>query len=126
MAHYDNPVIQIGTPLNTATSAMVMIHGRGSDPDGILALTSHFRREGMAFLAPTAENGTWYPQRFLAPRRANEPHLSQALQTIDALMIQDATFGFFARGVFVIGICHTASAPIRGCGGVEWRVDWGG
>jgi predicted esterase len=113
MAHYDNPIIQIGTPLASATGAMVMIHGRGSNPDGILALTSHFRREGMAFLAPTADNGTWYPQRFLVPRRANEPYLSQALQTIDALVGQIAQAGIPIEKTLLLGFSQGACLALE-------------
>ncbi|MEM6457579.1 MAG: hypothetical protein AAF772_21000, partial [Acidobacteriota bacterium] len=32
---------------------------------------------------PQADAGTWYPQRFIAPRAANEPFLSGALAAVD-------------------------------------------
>ena len=40
----------------------------------------------VAFLAPAARDGTWYPESFLAPLAENEPWLSSALGVVEALL----------------------------------------
>lgn len=84
--HQQQPLISKGTNLDEATVAVIMIHGRGAGPQGILPLANHFEADGVAYLAPSAEGNTWYPNRFIAPRQSNEPHLSSALETIQDLL----------------------------------------
>lgn len=71
-----------------AKAAVVLIHGRGATADGILDLADAFGVPGIAYVAPQAAQGTWYPHSFLAPLAANEPALSQALATVERV-VQD-------------------------------------
>lgn len=75
--------VRAGADMAAARGAVVMIHGRGSNPRDILTITSHFEMSDLSYVAPAAEGGTWYPQRFLVPRVANEPFLTAALKTIE-------------------------------------------
>ncbi len=74
------PII-LGTR-ETATKAVIMLHGRGSSPEDILSLASHFEPANTLFIAPRAKNNTWYPQRFIRPNAENEPWLTSALEMI--------------------------------------------
>ncbi len=76
-------MLRAGADVASARGAVILIHGRGSSPQDILTITSHFGASDLAYLAPAAEGGVWYPQRFLVPRVANEPFLSEALATIE-------------------------------------------
>jgi phospholipase/carboxylesterase len=38
--------------------------------------------DGVAYLAPQAARGTWYPNSFMAPVESNEPYLTSALATV--------------------------------------------
>jgi predicted esterase len=40
----------------------------------------------VAFIAPEAGQGTWYPNSFLAPLERNEPHLASALALVHAVV----------------------------------------
>jgi predicted esterase len=40
----------------------------------------------VAFLAPQAAGGTWYPYSFLAPIERNEPYLTSALRSVERLL----------------------------------------
>lgn len=86
--HQGQPILVAGEPLATAKTAMIMVHGRGSNAEDILGLTEHLTRLGMVYLAPQAAHNTWYPQRFLAPLEANEPYLSSALATLSGILQQ--------------------------------------
>jgi predicted esterase len=52
--------------------------------------------------APDALGSSWYPQRFIAPRAANEPHLSAALDRVDAIL-DDLVERGIAPGRIVLG-----------------------
>jgi predicted esterase len=80
--HQGQPVLAAGTPLDKANGAMVMVHGRGARAEDILPLAEHFDVPEFAYLAPQAALNTWYPERFIAARSANEPYLSSGLQAI--------------------------------------------
>jgi phospholipase/carboxylesterase len=92
--HGTGPVLQAGTPLQQATGALVLLHGRGASAADILSLGGAFAPEGWAMLAPEgwamlapeAADRTWYPYSFLAPREQNEPWLSSALSRVDRVV----------------------------------------
>ena len=76
------PSVHHGAPLEEATAAMVLVHGRGDSARGILGLTPEFGRPDLAYLAPQAAGGAWYPNSFLAPLDANEPGLSSGIRAV--------------------------------------------
>lgn len=63
-----------------------MLHGRGATAEDILPLARAFAQPDLAYLAPQAPTGSWYPYSFLAPLESNEPALSRALATIRELL----------------------------------------
>lgn len=107
--HQHQPVHTAGTALAEATSAMVLVHGRGATASDILDLARVLPHPGMAYLAPQAAQYTWYPNRFLAPLAANEPGLSSGLQAIADLVgqIQEAGIepAHIVLGGFSQGAC---------------------
>jgi predicted esterase len=66
--------------------ALVLLHGRGRDPSSMHALAAGLGVDGAEVVAPAAPGGAWYPERFTAPRRANEPALSRALEQVWAAL----------------------------------------
>jgi len=92
-----------GAPLTRARATTVLLHGRGGSAEDMLALAEEFGQTDIAFLAPQAPAHTWYPYSFLAPLEQNEPHLTQALGTIAALLERLAQEGFDAKRVALIG-----------------------
>ncbi len=75
-----------GAPLEVAKVAVLMVHGRGANAQSILSLASSLDHAGVAYVAPQAEGGTWYPLSFLAPLDANEPALGSALALLREAM----------------------------------------
>lgn len=84
--HEQQPILHRGAALAQARAALIMLHGRGAGAEDILSLSDEFANPDVAYLAPQAAGHTWYPNRFIAPVAANEPHLSSALAAIDALL----------------------------------------
>ena len=85
--HGKQPILHLGAPLEQATVAMVMIHGRGASAQDILSLARELgETKQFAFFAPQAANATWYPYRFLEPMERNEPFLSSALLMVERVV----------------------------------------
>ena len=79
-------LLHAGVPLETARTAVILLHGRGSSARDIISLATELALPGVAFLAPEATGGSWYPLRFLEAQARNEPFLSQALETVRVAM----------------------------------------
>ena len=96
-------ILASGAPLARARAAAILVHGRGASAADILSLGEEFGFDDIAYLAPQAENGAWYPYSFLAPLAQNEPHLTDALGVIGAALAQLAREGFPPARVALIG-----------------------
>ena len=71
--HRDQPVLAGGHKLAGAAGAVILVHGRGASAEDILNLGQEFDHPELAYLAPQAAGGTWYPYSFLSPIQDNEP-----------------------------------------------------
>lgn len=106
--HENQDVATAGRDLRQATAAMIMIHGRGATAESILTLSSEFDAPGLAYLAPQAANNTWYPYSFLSPLSQNEPFLSSALATLDALVTHAGAAGIPPEKIVLLGFSQGA------------------
>ena len=84
--HDGQPVLLAGEPLEEATAAMILIHGRGASARDIMTVATDVAAPGFAFLAPEAAGNAWYPNRFMEPLKSNEPWLSSALETVGRVL----------------------------------------
>jgi phospholipase/carboxylesterase len=80
--HQNQPVATAGTAPEDARAGVVLVHGRGATARGMVGIAEDLGVEGVAYRAPQAQRGTWYPNRFIAPIEQNEPHLASALQAV--------------------------------------------
>lgn len=106
--HADQPVHTAGTPLEDARVAVVMIHGRGARADGFLQFADEIDVDGVAYLAPQAERGTWYPNRFIDSMESNEPHLSAALGVVEDTVQRAVDAGIDHDHVVLMGFSQGA------------------
>ncbi len=97
-----------GAPLESATAATVLVHGRGDSANGILGLATVVDAPGVAFLAPEARLNVWYPHTFLAPPEQNEPWLSSALEAVDAAVRAATAAGVPREKVVLLGFSQGA------------------
>jgi predicted esterase len=80
--HDGQPLLLTGEPLELATAAMILVHGRGASAHDIMTIGAELAQPGFAYLAPEAAGNAWYPNRFMEPLESNEPWLSSALETL--------------------------------------------
>jgi phospholipase/carboxylesterase len=92
-----------GAPRRQARAAAILLHGRGSNAEDMLGLAQEFGQRDIAYVAPEAPRGSWYPYSFLAPLEQNEPHLSEALATVGAAFTRLAGEGYPPERVALIG-----------------------
>jgi predicted esterase len=107
------PILTAGEGLGDARAAAILIHGRGASAESILGLAGHLGCPGLAFLAPQAPGGTWYPRRFLDPVASNEPWLSAALGMVANVvgMVEDA--GVPAASILLLGFSQGACLTLE-------------
>ena len=122
--HDSATLLVAGTPLAEARGALVLIHGRGADAEGMLDLARHFRAERFAAVAPQANGHTWYPFPFLRPLSENQPHLDSALAVLGAVTSALAAEGIPYERQVLIGFSQGASLSLEFAARSDRR--WGG
>ena len=111
--HAGGRVAQAGAPLARARLAVVMAHGRGGSPEDMLGLAEHLALTEIAYLAPAAAGGSWWPASFLAPIEANQPGLSSGLDVLDALVEGLERGGFGPDRLVVMGFSQGACLALE-------------
>ncbi len=80
------PLLISGAPKGQAAVAGILLHGRDRTREEKVVLADSFGVDGIRWLAPAANTGSWYPGRFFDPRSANEPFLTRAVDRIDRVI----------------------------------------
>jgi predicted esterase len=106
--HASQPVLAYGAPLDRARVAMVMIHGRGASAESILTLAPALARRDVAYLAPQASGGTWYPFGFMSPIASNEPGITSAMRAVERAIGAIADAGIPAERTILLGFSQGA------------------
>ena len=97
-----------GTPLEKASKALIMLHGRGATAESILSLSDHLNVKGYALLAPQATNNTWYPYSFMASVDENEPWLSSAIDIVKQSVDKVLQSGISSENIYFLGFSQGA------------------
>lgn len=92
-----------GVPTVRASGAVILLHGRGATADGMIGLAKELDNGRLAFIAPQAPGSSWYPNSFLAPLAANEPHLSGALEIMDDMIERLVAEGISVGDIALLG-----------------------
>ena len=111
--HQNQPVLAAGDKLEEAQAAMLMVHGRGASAQDILSLSTELDQPGIAYLAPQAAAGTWYPYRFLEPVEVNEPWLSSALRQLEQVLDIIKNAGIPADRTILLGFSQGACLAVE-------------
>lgn len=106
--HDSTPTQRQGVSVEDADCAVVCLHGRGASAGSILGLAEELPQDGVAYVAPQAERRQWYPQSFMAPVEANEPHLSDALGRVDVEVEAVVDAGVEPEDVVFLGFSQGA------------------
>ena len=111
--HARQRVAKAGAPLSRARLALVMAHGRGGSPEDMLGLADVLALPDLAYLAPAAAGGSWWPASFLAPLSENEPGLSSALAVLDGIIRHLETNGFAFDRTVLLGFSQGACLALE-------------
>ncbi|MCB9459478.1 MAG: dienelactone hydrolase family protein [Anaerolineaceae bacterium] len=106
--HSSTPVMETGLPVAEAQAALVLIHGRGAGPQGMMPLLAHLNVPGYTYLLPAASGNTWYPNRFIVPREQNQPYLDAALGKIDSVVSHLIEQGIPTEKIVLLGFSQGA------------------
>lgn len=90
--HQNQQVATAGSNLEDADIAMILVHGRGASAQSMLMFSDQFRAENVHFSALQANNHTWYPRSFMAPKEMNQPGIKSGIQAIhDQITVVEET-----------------------------------
>lgn len=106
-------VLTAGRELPEAPVAVVLVHGRGASAAGMLDLARDLDRPDLAYLAPQATGGTWYPRTFLAPLEQNEPWLSSSLTVLTEVIDSACRAGIGPERLVLLGFSQGACLSLE-------------
>ncbi|HLK48533.1 MAG TPA: alpha/beta fold hydrolase [Bryobacteraceae bacterium] len=91
-----------------------MLHGRDRTREEKVVLASSFQLQGIRWLAPAADTGSWYPGRFFDPLSANEPYLTQAIEQCDRAVEEATEDGRLGpQQIFLVGFSQGACLALE-------------
>jgi predicted esterase len=109
--------LRMGPAPRDAAGTVILLHGRGGSAHDILGLAEALSADReIAFLAPSAATGAWYPQRFFVPLEENEPALSAALDQVHRLVAALLEEGIGPERIALAGFSQ------GGCLALEYAV----
>ncbi len=112
-SHHNQLVLHRGKKLEDAKAVMIMVHGRGANAESILSLANEFNSGGIAYLAPQANDNSWYPYSFLSPIEMNEPGITSGLSLIDSIVNDVLNKGFSNDRIFLLGFSQGACLSLE-------------
>ena len=101
--HQTTQTATYGASLTRAKAAMIMVHGRGATAESMFSLADEFAQPDFHYVAPQAQNHTWYPYSFLQPKENNQPGLTSGRQRIHDLMEEIKNAGIPAEKIILLG-----------------------
>jgi len=122
--HDKAAVLTAGAPIAEARGALVLVHGRGADAEGMIDFAHDLGAEEFAWVAPQANGHTWYPFPFLAPVANNQPYLDSALSVLGAITDQLAADGIPHARQVLLGFSQGACLSLEFAARSDRR--WGG
>jgi len=117
-------IVYKGKPLGEAEKVAIMVHGRGGNTAGILALADSLHLDKFALVAPQAPGNTWYPYSFMAHDQNNEPAFSKSLKTLDGIVEDLKSKGFSSEQIYFIGFSQGACLSLEYS--AQHAQKWGG
>lgn len=108
--HAGEPIRTAGAPPQVAEAAVVVLHGRGDAPSGILRLVDDVYHRGVLYVAPAAAGRVWYPGGFAEPRTERRvAYLDSACGQVDAALDVAADAGIGPERTVLAGFSQGAA-----------------
>ena len=111
--HFGQKIQNAGPKLEDASAAMIMIHGRGASASSILTLREVIDNQNISYIAPQAQNNTWYPYSFLTPMEENEPGISSGMYVIDKIIGEINQAGISNDKIYLLGFSQGACLSLE-------------
>jgi len=111
------PVVRLreaGQPRGLAQRAGILLHGRSRTKQEMLDLATGLEIGGTRWIAPYADQGLWYPGRFMEPLESNEPFLTRSVERCHRL-VEDACEGgrLSPNQLFIVGFSQGACIAVE-------------
>jgi predicted esterase len=105
---------EAGQPRGLAERAGILLHGRSRTKQEMLDLATGLDIGGTRWIAPYADQGLWYPGRFMEPLESNEPFLTRSVERCHRL-IKDASEGgrLGPEQLFIVGFSQGACIAVE-------------
>jgi phospholipase/carboxylesterase len=111
------PVVRLreaGQPRGLAERAGILLHGRSRTKQEMLDLATGLEIGGTRWIAPYADNGLWYPGRFVEPLESNEPFLTRSVERCHRLVSDAEEAGRLGPSqIFIVGFSQGACVAIE-------------
>ena len=105
---------EAGQPRGLAERAGILLHGRSRTKQEMLDLATGLEIGGTRWIAPYADQGLWYPGRFMEPLESNEPFLTRSVERCHRL-VQDSSEGarLGPEKLFIVGFSQGACIAVE-------------
>jgi predicted esterase len=91
-----------------------LLHGRSRTKQEMLDLATGLEIGGTRWIAPYADNGLWYPGRFMEPLASNEPFLTRSVERCHRLVQDASDDGRLAPSrIFIVGFSQGACIAVE-------------
>ena len=105
---------EAGQPRGLAERAGILLHGRSRTKQEMLDLATGLEIGGTRWIAPYADNGLWYPGRFMEPLASNEPFLTRSVERCHRLVLDASEEGRLDRSrIFIVGFSQGACIAVE-------------
>jgi phospholipase/carboxylesterase len=108
LAQYSSPAASFGAAPEGAPLAAVLLHGRDRTAQEMLDLAERIALPSVAWRAPAAPSGSWYPMGFMAPGEANQADLDRALYRVEREVRALEAAGLPRRRIALVGFSQGA------------------
>jgi phospholipase/carboxylesterase len=106
-------IVTAGKELTRDGKVLIMLHGRGADPQDILSISQYLNVKDYTLIAPRATNNSWYPFSFLSEPSKNEPWLSSALSLIHEIVNDVQAKGISNMNIYFLGFSQGACLTLE-------------
>lgn len=97
-----------GASEQDASVAALLLHGRWQTPQYMVEVAGRIGAPDVAYVAPPAPGGTWYPETFLAPYEANRRSLEASLARLETEVRALEARGWSRDRIALIGFSQGA------------------
>jgi predicted esterase len=105
---------EAGQSRGLAERAGILLHGRSRTKQEMLNLAAGLEIGGTRWIAPYADNGLWYPGRFMEPLESNEPFLTRSVERCHRLVLDASEGGRLApHQLFIVGFSQGACIAVE-------------